>query len=96
MQFIFFTTSHVRIKGSHNKIIITIVTSYTRKYHLSVALHTDGNKLVVFPSITLYYDDTGIIHEQKRHAPRTSYPVYHKVSLNCFNKINCLVLYGKK
>ena len=73
------TTSHVRcvetcneIEGSYNKIIITIVPSYTGKnitHLLLLALllmlrtrnNTDGNKLVIFSGIALYYGDTYII-----------------------------------
>ena len=70
------TTSHVHcvwqcneIEGSYDKIIITIVPSYTRKSIarlLPLALllvlrtcnNTDGNKLMIFSGIALYYDDT--------------------------------------
>ena len=70
------TTSHVRcvwtcneIEGSYDKIIITILPSYTRKNItrlLPLALllvlrtcnNTDGNKLVIFSGIALYYGDT--------------------------------------
>ena len=72
------TTSHVHciwvcieIEGSYDKIIITIVTSYTgenvtRLLPLALLLvlctrkNTDGNKLVVFSNIhvALYYGDT--------------------------------------
>ena len=60
------------IKGSYDKIIIIIVPSYTGKNitHLCpLALllvlctrnSTDGNKLVIFSGIALYYGDTYII-----------------------------------
>ena len=73
------TTSHVHrvwmcneIKGSYDKIIITIVPSYTGKNItrlLPLALllvlctrnNTDGNKLVIFSGIALYYGDTYIL-----------------------------------
>ena len=73
------TTSHVRcvwtcneIEGSYDKIIITIVPSYTGKnitHLLPLALllvlrtrnNTDGNKLVIFSGIALYYGDNYII-----------------------------------
>ena len=70
------TTSHVRCVWTCNdlyaKIIITIVPSYTRKnvtrllpLALLLVLHTrsntDGNKLVIFSSIALYYGDTYIL-----------------------------------
>ena len=73
------TTSHVRyvrtcneIGGSYDKIIITIVPSYTGKNTtrlLPLALllvlrtrnNTDGNKLVTFSGIALYYGDNYII-----------------------------------
>ena len=60
------------IKGSYDKIIITIVPSYTRKnitrflpLALLLVLHTrnntDGNKLVIFSGIALYCGDNYII-----------------------------------
>ena len=60
------------IKGSYDKIITTIVPSYTRKnitHLLPLALllmlhtrnNTDGYKLVIFSSIALYYGDTCIV-----------------------------------
>ena len=74
------TTSHVRSSEcamkskvrSYDKIIITIVPSYTRKnitcllpLALLLVLHTrnntDGNKLMIFSGIALYYGDTYII-----------------------------------
>ena len=72
------TTSHVRcvrtcneIEGSYDKIIITIVPSYTGKnitrllpLALLLVLHTrnntDGNKLVIFSGIASYYGDNYI------------------------------------
>ena len=59
------------IEGSHDKIIITIVPGYTGKditHLLPLALllmlwarnNTDGNKLMIFSGIALYYDDTYI------------------------------------
>ena len=69
------TTSHAccvwtcsKIEGSYDKIIITIVPSYTEKNTtrlLPLALllvlrtrnNTDGNKLVIFSSIASYYGD---------------------------------------
>ena len=57
------------IEGSYDKIIITIVPSYTEKnitrlLALLLVLHscnnTDGNKLVIFSCITLYYGDNYI------------------------------------
>ena len=73
------TTSHVRcvwmrneIKGTYDKIIITIVPSYTGKnitrlWPLALLLmlrtrnNTDGNKLVIFSNIAWYYCDTYIV-----------------------------------
>ena len=69
------TTSHMRcvwtcneIRGSYDKIIITIVPSYTGKNItrlLPLALrtrnNTDGNKLVIFSGIAWYYGDTYIV-----------------------------------
>ena len=70
------TTSRIwtcnEVEGSYDKIIITIVPSYTRKnittfvFLLPLALllvlricnNTDSNKLVIFSSIALYYGDT--------------------------------------
>ena len=70
------TTSHVRcvrtcneMEGLYDKIIITIVPSYTGKnvtsllpFALLLVLrtrnNTDGNKLVIFSGIALYYGDT--------------------------------------
>ena len=60
------------IEGSYDKIIITIVPSYTGKnitHLLPLALllmlrthsNTDGNKLVIFSGIALYYGDTYIL-----------------------------------
>ena len=60
------------IEGSHDKIIITIVPSYTKKKNHSLLLlalllmlrtrnNTDGNKLVIFSGIALYYGDTYIV-----------------------------------
>ena len=54
------------IEGSYDKIIITIVPSYTITDLLLLALllvlhthkNTDGNKLVTFSSVALYYGDT--------------------------------------
>ena len=72
------TTSHMRcvwtcneIEGSYDKIVITIVPSYTGKNItrlLPLALllvlrtrnNTDGNKLVVFSGIASYYGDNYI------------------------------------
>ena len=64
----FFTARHTRIrircneiKGSYDKIIITTVPSYTRLLPLALLLvlrthnNTDGNKLVIFSSVRLYY-----------------------------------------
>ena len=59
------------IEGSYDKIIITIVPSYTLLLlALLLVLHTcnntNGNKLVIFSSIALYYGDTYIfIHEKE-------------------------------
>ena len=61
------------IEGSYDKIIITIVPSYTRKNItrlLPLALllvlrtrnNTDGNKLVIFSGIASYYGDNYIVH----------------------------------
>ena len=61
---------HLNVQGSHDKIIITIVPSYTGKnYRLFVAValllvlhtrkHTDS-KLMIFSSTALYYGDTYI------------------------------------
>ena len=73
------TTSHVRcvctcneIEGSYDKIIITIVRSYTGKNItrlLPLALllvlrtrnNTDGNKLVIFSGMAWYYGDNYIV-----------------------------------
>ena len=73
------TASHTRciwkcneIEGSYDKIIITIVPSYTGKNItclLPLALllvlrtrnNTDGNKLVIFSSIASYYGDNYIV-----------------------------------
>ena len=48
---------------SYDKIIITIVQSYTGK-NITCLLHThnntNGNKLVIFSGMTLYYGDTYI------------------------------------
>ena len=73
------TTSHVRciwmcneIEGSYDKIIITIVPSYTGKNITRLLLlalllvlrtrnNTDGNKLVIFSGIALYYGDNYIL-----------------------------------
>ena len=73
------TTSHMRcvrtcneIEGSYDKIIITIVPSYTGKnitHLLPLALllmlrtcnNTDGNKLAIFSGIALYYGDNYIL-----------------------------------
>ena len=63
----------MKSKVSHDKIITT-VPSYTKKYHSFVAVdivthmaqprnNTDGNKLVIFSSIALYYDDTYIFFQ---------------------------------
>ena len=68
------TTSHVRciwtcnkIEGLYDKIIITIVQSYTGKnitrllallFMLHIRNNTDGNKLVIFSGIALYDGDT--------------------------------------
>ena len=60
------------IEGSYDKIIITIVPRYTRKNItrlLPLALllvlrtrnNTDGNKLVIFSGIALYYGDNYIL-----------------------------------
>ena len=57
-----------RAMSSYDKIIITIVPSYTRKnIHLALLLmlrtrnNTDGNKLVIFSGVALYYGDTYIL-----------------------------------
>ena len=60
------------IEGSYDKIIITIVPSYTGKNITRLLLlalllvlcthsNTDGNKLVIFSGIALYYGDTYIL-----------------------------------
>jgi len=60
------------IEGSYDKIIITIVPSYTGKniirlWPLALLLvlrtrnNTDGNKLVIFSGIAWYYCDNYII-----------------------------------
>ena len=57
------------IEGSYDKIIITIVPSYTGKNTTRLLLmlctrnNTDGNKLVIFSGIALYYGDTYILLE---------------------------------
>ena len=74
------TASHVcciwacnEIKGSYDKIITTIVSSYTGKnitHLLPLALllvlytrnNTDGNKVMIFSGIALYYGDTYIVY----------------------------------
>ena len=79
------TTSHVRcvgpcneIEGSYDKIIITIVPSYTGENITSLlplALllvlrtrnNTDGNKLVIFSGIALYYGDNYILTRKLFH-----------------------------
>ena len=52
------------IRDSYNKIIITIVPSYTA--HLFAAIDTcndtNNNKLVIYFSIALYYRDTYIVY----------------------------------
>ena len=66
------------IEDSYDKIIITIVPSYTGKNTtrlLPLALllmlrthnNTDGNKLVIFSGIALYYGDTYIIVHNGMH-----------------------------
>ena len=61
------------IECSYDKIIITIVPSYTGKYIVHLLLlalllvlrtrnNTDGYKLVIFSGIDLYYGDTIIPH----------------------------------
>ena len=62
-----------KMKGFHNKIIITIVPSLPGNKNVTHLLplallvmlcihnNTDGNKLVIFYSIVLYYDDTCIV-----------------------------------
>ena len=60
------------IKGSYDKFIITIVPSYTRKNITCLLLlalllvlrtrnNTDGNKLMIFSGIALYYGDNYIL-----------------------------------
>ena len=55
------------MEGSYDEISITIVTSYTGKYHPFVAIelvtcnNTNGNRLVIFSSIACYYGDTCIL-----------------------------------
>ena len=54
------------IEGSYDKIIITIVPSYIeKKYYLFVAVgivtyaaYSQGNTLMIFSGIALYYGDT--------------------------------------
>ena len=83
------TTSHVRcvrlcneIEGSYNKIIITIVPSYTGKNItrlLPLALllvlrtrnNTDGNKLVIFSAIASYYGDNYILQHRPSEKRRS-------------------------
>ena len=74
------------IEGSYDKIIITIVPSYTGKNITRLLLlalllvlrthnNTDGNKLVIFSGIALYYGDTYIVSLYKArktyHRSRT-------------------------
>ena len=84
------TASHARciwtcneIEGSYDKIIITIVPSYTGKnithllpLALLLVLHTrnntDGNKLVIFSGIASYYGDNYML------LPKTSKFVFLK------------------
>ena len=89
------TTSHVRcvwtcneIEGSYDKIIITIVPSYTGKNItrlLPLALllvlrtrnNTDGNKLVIFSGIALYYGDNYIFSiEEINNRPGCYHSLY--------------------
>ena len=60
------------IEGSYDKILITVAPSYTRKNITSLLLlalllmlctcnNIDGNKLVIFSGIDLYYGDTYIV-----------------------------------
>ena len=95
------TTSHVRcvwtcneIEGSYDKIIITIVPSYTGKNItrlLPLALllvlrtrnNTDGNKLVIFSGIALYYGDNYIV--QVVHQNGGSFLVYGIV-ITCWKR----------
>ena len=62
------------IEGSYDKIIITIVPSYTGKnitrllplvllLVLRTRNNTDGNKLVIFSGIASYYGDNYIISD---------------------------------
>ena len=62
----------IKVEGLYDKIIVTIVPSYTWKnitHLLPLALllvlraynNTDSNKLVIFSGIALYYGDTYII-----------------------------------
>ena len=66
-------------KWNWDKIIITIVQSYTEKnitFELPFTLllmlptsnNTDGNKLVIFYSITSYYGDNYILQVKRTHG----------------------------
>ena len=70
---------HLNINEIEIKIIITIVQSYTEKnitFELPLALllvlptsnNTDGNKLVIFYSITSYYGDNYILQVMRTHG----------------------------
>ena len=79
LEFVSGTASHAccvwtcnEIESSYDKIIITIVPSYTRKnitrllplpllLMLCTCNNTDGNKLVIFSGTALYYGDNYMI-----------------------------------
>ena len=71
-SYVHYTWKWNEIEGLYDKIIITIVQSYTGKNIMSLLLlalllmlhtrnNTDGNKVVIFSGIALYYGDTYII-----------------------------------
>ena len=81
------------IQGSCDKIIITIVPNYAKnqkKNHLFVAVgivrthnYKDGNKLVIFSGIALYYGDNYnyiIVNANKtRHKNVASFPSHSQI-----------------
>ena len=97
------TTSHVRIlirycksrkeiEGSYDKIVITIVPSYTGKIItclLPLALllvlrtrkNTDGNKLMIFSGIAWYYGDNYIVTKCGCYAGHKSIHHAHQISV---------------
>ena len=85
------------IRGLYGKIVITIVPSYTKKYHWHCYLcNTDSNKNVVFSGIALDCGDTyNVSHTQSENLDlniccqekmfKIGFTMYNSASQNAYH-----------